>query len=103
MTQVSILIDQKTVDLENLYLSTQDGFMFPPNMPVQNLFNINDTEKNAGMWHSVEIIALKIILKNENDKNVGLFGQNIKALVGTKRIRESKNGNMIPNKVHKKD
>lgn len=46
------------------------------------------------MWHSVEVIALKMILKVENDKNIGLFGQNIKSLVGSKRIRESKNGFM---------
>ena len=49
LSQISILIDQKEVDLENLYLATQDGFMFPPNMPINNFIQSEDLQKN-GMW-----------------------------------------------------
>jgi hypothetical protein len=38
LPQISKLIDKEKIILENLYLSTKDGYMMPPNIPLNVLF-----------------------------------------------------------------
>lgn len=57
LPQIGKLIDKDNIVIDNLYLSTKDGYMMPPNIPINVLFK----KDKMGHYKSDDIIMLKMI------------------------------------------